>query len=511
MFKKNQHAFSSVVSVNPYNNTYLSGTSSFISEVKSPEFSKEQFIISYLNTKNFITNQISISKNIPDEDLFDAINSKVYDEFALDQAIEYKMQFIETFNNADSENRYFHVFIVDPLTLSTIYQTPVQQLKYIDTIIPVPLLLKSLYSKAIIESDGVHCFIYFQKNDAFVTIYNEQEFLYTRSIKYSFLEMHERFCELYGERVEYEDFISFLAKQNLRDTKSEYKEYILKLYKEIFANINDILTYTKRAFELEKIDQLYIGTQIQTITRLNEIAEVELEIRSYDFSFDYGLKTDIKYIDQLHALMHIYTTIPIEDRYECNFTTFYRPPSFTQRQSGKIILLVAASIFIAFIYPLTYWALTYAQSLQYDILKQDYKELHTKKITREATIKSREADKSKMMILLNQEKNDYLDKKNTLIKIHDVKVNYPMKSKLISYLIKDLNNFDVKLESLLYNEENKVKVFTLNLVTTNDKKVTKLLEYLTKTYGRKFKFSLEQILLKEDSKQYFSKLRVQIL
>jgi hypothetical protein len=511
MRKKHQHTFSSVVSINPYNDTYLSGASSFLTPINSPQFSKEQFIISYLNSKNFITNQISISKSISDEDLFDAINSKVYDEFALDQAIEYKMQFIETFNSVDSENRYFHVFIVDPLTLSTIYQNSIHILKYIDTIIPVPLLLKSLYSKEIIEGDGAHCFIYFQKNDAFVTIYNEQEFLYTRSIKYSFLEMHERFCELYGERIEYEVFIEYVSTSNLRDDNSDYKEYLLKLYKEIFANITDILTYTKRAFEIEKIDQLYIGAQISTVTKLDEIAETELGIRCSDFYFDYGFKSDIKYIDQLHALMYLYSSLESEDKYECNFTIFYRPPTFTQRESGKIIMLVGASLFIAFIYPLTYWSLTYAQSLQYIILQNNYKEIHRTKITREATIKSKEADKLKITTLLNQEKQEYLDKKNTLIKIHDIKVNYPMKAKLLTQLIKDLNKFDVKIDSLSYNEENKLKKFIFNLVSTNDKKVTKLLEYLTKVHENRFKFSLEQILFKEDSKLYFSELKVQIL
>ena len=510
MRKEHQHTFSNIVSINPYNETYINGVSGFLTPTNSPVFSKEQFIISYLNTKSFITNQISISKNIPDEDLFDAINNKVYDEFALDQAIEYKMQFIETFNSVDSENRYFHVFIVDPLTLSTIYQNSLNKLKYIDNIIPVPLLLKSLYSKEIIEGDGAHCFIYFQKNDAFVTIYNEQEFLYTRSIKYSFLEMHERFCELYGERIEYELFIEFISTSNLREDNSDFKIYLLKLYKEIFANINDILTYTKRAFEIEKIDQLYIGAQISTITKLDEIAETELGIRCSDFYFDYGFQSDVKYIDQLHALMHLYGSLDSEDRYECNFTIFYRPPTFTQRQSGKIIILVVASLIIAFIYPFTYWILTYAQSLHYKILQNDYKKVHTTKIVRESTIKSKEADKLKVTTLLNQEKQDYLNKKNTLIKIHDVKVNYPMKAKLLSLLIKELNKFDVKIESVSYNEDNKIKKVIFNLVSTNDKKITKLLEYLTKTYENRFKFSLEQILFKEDSKLYFSELRVQI-
>ncbi len=511
MSKKKQNSFSSVISINPYKNTFLSGIASFLSEISSVEFSKEQFIISYLNNKSFITNQIAISKNIPDEDLSDAINSKVYDEFALDQAIEYKIEYIESFHSVDQENRHFHIFIVDPSVISNTYQTVVNKLKYIDIIIPTPLLLKSLYSKKIIESSSAHCFVYLQENDAFITIYNEQEFVYTKSIKYSFIEMHERFCELFGERIEYDEFIRFISTQRLKNSESEYKGYLIKLYKEIFANINDILTYAKRAFELDKIEQVYIGTQISTLTKLHEIAEAELAIRCNDFYFDYGYKSSTPYIEQLHALMHLYTSLSEEERYQCNFTIFHRPPTFLQRESGKIITLIVGSFIIAFAYPVAYWSLTYAQSLQYSMLEKEYRELHIEKTTREAIVKSREADKVKITTLLNQEKQEYLEKKNTLIKIHAVKVNYPMKAKLFSLLIKDLNQFDVKMSSISYHEDNKSKEMILKLISQNDKQITQLLEYFTKTYDGKFKFSLERIFLKEESSEYLSELKVQLL
>ena len=42
-----QNSFSSVISVNPYKNSYFSGVSSFIKETRSPEFAKDQFAISY--------------------------------------------------------------------------------------------------------------------------------------------------------------------------------------------------------------------------------------------------------------------------------------------------------------------------------------------------------------------------------------------------------------------------------------------------------------------------------
>ena len=240
-----KNSFSSIISVNPYTEEYYTNVSNILNKENKPQYAKEQFVFSYLNTNSYIDNQIQISKNIPDEDVFDAINIKVYDELGLDQTIEYQIQYIETLNDSDDENRYFQVFLVNPSEIDEVFEGVVEKIKYIDLITPSPLLLKALYSKEIIEDSGVHCFIYFEENDAFISIYKDKEFVYTKSLKYSTIEMHERFCELYGERVDYNDFIEFLSTQSLKDTTSDYKEYILKLYKEIFTTINEILTYAK--------------------------------------------------------------------------------------------------------------------------------------------------------------------------------------------------------------------------------------------------------------------------
>jgi len=511
MSKTTRNSFSNVISANPYKNTYFTGMSSFLNETTEPEFSKDTFAIAYLNNQNFINSQISISKNIGEEDLTDAIINKVYDELALDQAVEYDIKFVENYYNPDEENRLFHVFVVDPVILDETYDTVVQAIKYIDVVIPTPLLFKSLYSKEIIEDSGVHCFIYFQENDTFVTVYNEKEFVYTKSIKYSLIEMHERFCELYGERVDYDEFVNFLSTQNLKTTSSSYKSILIKLYKEIFANINDILTYVRRAFDIEKIEHIYIGSQIASVTSLDEIAEVELNVKSSDFNFDYGFESNDVFVDQLHALMHIYTTLPESEKYECNFTVFHRPPKFLQRESGKIIVLIAASFAIAFIYPITYWVLTYAQNVQLELMTSEYKEVHNVKITREANIKSIEADKTHALERLNQEKDDYMNKKNTLVKIHDVKVNYPMKGSLLATLSKDITSYNVKIESLDYNENNDSKKINIDLVSTKDKKITQLIEYLTKIHEGEYQFSLKEISYDKKSKKYFSKLKVKIL
>lgn len=507
-----QHTFLSTLSVNPYKGTCFSGVSGFLTRTLSPEFSKDQFVISCLNTKDFISSFIEISKNIPDEDLYDAISSKAYDELALDQAVEYQIQYIESFRNLNEENRYFHIFIVDPIQLKDIYHNIVAKVKYIDVLIPTPLLIKSLYTQEIIENNGVHCFVYFQESDACITLYSDKEFLYTKSIKYSLMDMHERFCELYGERVEYASFLNFFTKESLRDTKSDYKEFFIKLYKELFAHINDILTYAKRAFEIDKFEHLYVGSRVETFTQLDEMLEVELNVKSSAFNFNFNLETqNNEYVDQVHSLMQVYATLKKSEKYQCNFTIYKRPPAFIKRESGKLILLTAASFALAFAYPISYWIATYALMLQEDLLTHEYNKLHTIKITREATIKTKMADKDKAIALLTQEKKEYSDKKHTLIKIHEVKVDYPMKAKLIAMLTKDLNKFALKVEKINYAQSDKSKYFTLNLISTQDRKVTRLIEYLTKTYEHKFQFKLENISYDEKLKQYFSELKVSIL
>jgi len=506
-----QNSFSSVLSVNPYRNDYYKSVSSFLNEEASPEFTKDQIVISYINTKEFINAQIEISKNIPNEDLYDAIFNKAYDELALDQAVEYKIDFIEIFNTLDEDNRHFNVFIVDPLDITNTFLPVIEQIKYIDVIIPSPLLIKSLYTKNILEKSGAHCFVYFQENDAFLVIYNHQEYTYTKSLKYSFREMHERFCELYGERIEYEDFLKFYSRGNLKETQSDYKAYFIKLYKEIFANINDILTYAKRAFDIEKFEHVYIGSNVDTITKLDEMLEVELEIASSDFTFDYGFESTEHYIDQLQSLMHLYANLSQEERYTCNFTQYQRPPKFIKRDSGKLIMLAAASFVLAFIYPVTYWSLTYAQRLQEDLLKESYKEVHNTRITREATLKNGLADKEKVLALLKREKEDYKNKKNTLVKIHQVKVDYPMKAKLIATITKDLNKYNIRTKSFIYFEDKDGKHLEIQLVASKDKKITQMLAYITKFHEGKLNFKLDKILFDEQTNRYISKLEVTIL
>ncbi len=508
MKKKSEHSFSSVLTINPYTKEYFSATSNFLARNEAPHYAKDQYTISFLNTKSFIHTQISISKNIPEEDLYDALYNKMYDELALDQAVAYQMQYLETFWKVDEEHRYFHLFIVDPEELKETFKDITDAIKYIDTIIPSPLLFKTLYTKEIIEGSHAECFIYIEEHDASVTLYVDKEFLYTKSIKYSLHEIHERFCELYGEQIEYEYFKEFLEKTNLKKSDSPYRLTLIKIYKELFGTINEILTYIKRAYELDNINTLFIGSALYFESKLDEILEAELGIKSQVLEFDYNLESNESYIDQFHSLMYLYTTLREEERYQTNFTLFPRPPKFLKRPSGQIIAISAAALVLALIYPVTYWILAYMQDLRLELLKNEYTEIHTKRVTREATIKNKKAELEKTIALVKKEIQEFQEKKETLKKVKKVKNDYLMKAAALSELTKDLNSYRVKVDSILYEEENDQKVFTLHLVSSKSIKITKLLSHITKKYEERYHFDLDDIFFDPKHKLYFSTLKV---
>ena len=369
------------------------------------------------------------------------------------------------------------------------------------------MLLKTLYTHEIVQGFGAHCYIYFQENDAFFTLYNNQEFVYTKSLKYSFKEMHERFCELLGEQIDPSQFQSLLAHEGLSTENSDYQKYLIKLFGELFLHINDVLTYAKRAYEITNVEDIYIGSQLGSISGLDEYCQTYLGFEAKAFDFSYGFATDT-YIDQVHQLMQLYAKTDKDARYDVNFSVYHRPPPFFQRHSGKLFAVTAASLIVAFAYPVTFWTLGYAESVHKAILEKQYEETHAIKVTREQTINLKLAEKAEVQKLLDAENALFAERKATLIKIHEVKVNYPMKAEIVASLTRDLNRYDVGVSDINYQQDNQDKHFTFSLMAKKDKQITNLVEFLTKNKTSKFSYNIEKIAFDEKSNYYRGDLKV---
>ena len=425
----------------------------------------------------------------------------------LDPTKEYKIEILEIPTPQTDKNRKFHIFVADPDDIKKDFNEVIQKIPYIDIIAPLPLLFKYIYKKEILEDSGVDCFIYFQKNDAFLTIYQEGRYIYSKSLNYSLKEMSERFNEIRGERVDEDEFIRLLSKEGLKTTNFDIQESLMKLFNEIFLNINDILIYAKRTNELDKIDRLFIGSEYGYILGVEEYAQTYLGIKSLELSFDYGFSYNEPFIDEIHKLMQLSALMILQENEEIpSLTIFKRPPPIWQRPSGQLIGVTAASILLSFSYPL--YNIAYNYKLKYDTasLNKQYNKIHKERTDLENRINSLNREKEEIASKIKKQNSVYKQKMSILNSIYNKKVNYPMKGKIIAELSQDLLNFGIKIKNLDSKENNII----IDVISNSDKKITNFIKFISHKKINKYHIETDRIEKENNENRYRSTLKVVI-
>lgn len=493
---------SEIVSIDPLSLVSYSYSKNEIKLHKLEKSDKNSFFISYIQTRDVISATIDISRNIPDSDLKDAIEIKVYDELALDSSIEYAITYLET-DSKDSKNRSYNVFIID-LGLVTARLTPIKdKTHYIDYVTTAPFLIKSLYKKNFIEPDGTHCFVYFQKTDAFLTIYKGGEYVYSKSLHYSLQEINEKFCELIGERVDEEDFYKILTSEGLKSTNSVFQQSLMQLFGEIFLYINDILVFSKRSYNIDIIDRIYIGSAIGPFSGIAEYGKSYLGLESSEFNFSIAINSKEWYIDQLHILMMLNAQTYMENPDDgLNFSIYKRPPPFKQRPAGKLMGVLAASIAVGLAYP-TY-QLCYDTYLNFRL--SGITTAYNKTFQETSDIKQQLAilktEKEKIDGLVSNEISKFEFRKKLLTEIYNKKISYPMKSLVLVEIFQITNKNKCKIESIEF-KQNKLDFFIQN---KSEKKITEFIKDLTAL--KKYKISTDKISKDDNLKLYTSKISI---
>jgi hypothetical protein len=463
-----------------------------------------EFFISYIRTRDVITSTMEVSRSIPDSDLQDAVEIKAYDELGLDTAIEYKISYFEIDTN-DTKDRLLNIFAIDASLVKSQFEPIKNKTRYIDYITTAPYLIRALYQKKLLEESGVHCFVYLQKNDAFLAIYRAGQYLYSKSLRYSLKEISEKFCESIGERVDEEDFYQLLANEGLKLSNPLYQQHLMKLFGEAFLYINDVLIFSKRSYNIDSIDRFYIGTEIGVIGGIDEYSKSYLGLESYDFNFNVAINSKEWYVDQMHILMVIAAQVYFENPEEAeNFTIYKRPPAFSKRPSGRLFGLVGIALLLTLAWP----AYQIGHSVKFDY---DYKQLNQKH-----NVLKKENDQIKEMIAslekekasLNEKRkaqNDRLEfRKKLLNEIHDKKAKYPMKGMIIHELVSLINERGIRVGQIqiLDNE------LTLSLVSRNEKRLTELLKDIS--HHGAYAVSTKEIAKSEDALFYSSDVSVKV-
>ena len=495
-----------IVTLNPYTDKKYIFKRDIFKSLNKHSYNTSNFITSYISNKDLISTTVHLSRNIPNEDIADILDIKAYEELGLDQAISYVISSTEVETSA--EEREFHIFVAQPEVLDELYLPIKEQTKYIDLIVPAPLLYKALYRKEILQDNRTHSFIYFTMHDAFVTFYRNGEFVYSKSLEFSLNQIYDKYCELVGEKINEKDFFSILKSEGLKTANSEYQKNLIKIFSEVFVNINDIIIYTKRAFELETVDHMFIGSVNGPVIGLAEYSENFSGVQSSDLNFNYNVNNDERYIDQLQYLMLLNTLDYIEDEEAVvNLTTFPRPPSFMKRASGQFIITTFAAISVGLAYPLVYLVGSYINDAKIHVLTNE-----NNKLTAESNkYKKILGAKKKEIAVLDKKivnlSKIYTGKTKTLTAIYDKKVNYRLKSETFYTIANDLSKFDVHVDTIYSKND----ILWLSLVSSDDRKLTELIKYISDTHFDELnQIDIELIEKDPESSYYKGLLKVEL-
>ncbi len=502
--EKNRTTYQGIVTIDPYNRRYYRYERDEIQPLSKLAYKRSYYTTALIANKDLITAPVTISKSIEEEDLAGVLEDKAYDELGLDPATEYMIRYREYVG--EGEGRHFQLFVLEEKRYEEIFAPLREELKYIDLILPAPLLYQALYDNGLVERKKVHCYLYFTHYDTTITFYKNGEYLYSKSINYSLRQLYDRYCEIAGKTVDEKQFFRIFQKEGVKTTHLEFQQNLIKLFNEIFITINDVVIYTKRAYKIDVIDQMFIGSELGPISGADEYAQNYLGLYSTSMIFDFKIKSEEWYIDQMHYLMVLGTKRYWEDIEALpNFTQYPRPPAFPKRPSGQFILTMAAALLIASAYPLYFLVASYLLDLNNYKLSSEEKKLAQEVSKYKKILGEKRAEIKKLDSRLSQLSKTYQAKEKTLVSVYDKKVNYRLKSNQFASFAEDLSKYNVHSDEMGNMDDN----YTISLIAQNDQNITGLVKYITGKYHKEIShINIERIAEDRNASVYTGILKV---
>jgi len=495
--KKGNKKAKTVITIDNYTQSNYALKGTILSPQRKLSLKSNFFFVTYLANKDMIIAPIEIGSGIDEEDLEGALENRAYEELGLDPTVEYMIRHLEIPHTGDG--RLFQLFVIEQKRYEEIFGSLRKQVKYIDLIVPAPLLYTTLYDLELVERKGVHCYLYFTRYDTFLTFYRDGEYLYSKSIKYSFEQIYDRYCEMVGETVDEEMFFRTLQKEGMKATQADYQQNIMKLFGEIFISINDIIIYTKRAYELEVIDQMFIGSSLGPIVGLDDYVQNYLGLYSSALEFDFQLETDEWHIDQMQLMMAVSGLEYISTQDIVNLTQYPRPPVFFKRPSGQFVGTTLAVTALALMPPTYYYVMAKANETRNNILQNEKQQLSSEASRYRAILKEKRKKIEELDSRITQLKKTFRGKETTLDSVFKKKVYYRMKSEQIELFAGDMEKYGVKAQKI----ETKNDYYYLSLVSETDQNITKMIRDISEKYNDAISFIDIEMIQKDDNSTFY--------
>lgn len=453
----------------------------------------KEFFITYLPYKDILTATIEINRNTPEDEITDNIVIKTYDDLALDPNDDYKITYIES-PNSSNDSRFYNVFAVNNSLLVGDLSYIAESTKYIDYVAKAPFLMSALYSRNILSPTEIDCFIYLQKDDAFLAIYQNGEYFESRPIRYNLKYIYDKFCELSGNRADEKEFFKKLSTTGIYFENNSERENVIQIFDDMFFYLGDLINSISKINNI-KINNLYFCSDIGHIAGVDAFIEERLGLKSKPFDFSIALnQKNYDDITQLDILMMLSAQDYMANKNDdYNYSPFLRPPPIGQRPVGKLISLCVLAFFGAMAYPAYQYGYGLYNQKVTEQKQAEFNEKDRKRTEISNQLTSLQAKKDEKDKEIKGEEDILNRRTNLLSAMYDKKVNYPLKSRAIY----DISNIINKQNGLLYKIYNKDQNLTFSIRTDSEKKMTELLNDISNS--RRYSVDTELILLDENN------------
>ena len=479
----------SIITVDIYSSKSYKLTNGKFTIAKNLKSSKNDTIVSYLANRDLIIEPVELSKNLPQEHINDIITDRVYEELRLDPAVEYKIYPVKTALRADNDK--YQVLIADKNSLKQTLQPIVKKTKNIDFVIPAPLLYKVLYQNGKLSKDSTDMFIYFGEYDTFITFYHKGEYLYSKSIKFSVQQMYDRFCQLAQDvPLTKEQFRDLLANDGLKNAEDRYRELLISVVNECFLNINDVLIYTKRAYDLQDVKVAYIGFSWGYITGIESYISNYLNLEGKPLSSIYTKEDPKNAIDPMHALMAMSAVESREGLLElANLTPYPKPAPISKRPAGKIMFFSIVTILL-FLSPIIYdYFIGLTTQANNVILAKQEAKLTAIVNDYKRKLKQKREEVKALEKAITKISNLYKHKKGELTTVYDKKFKYKLRSEQLALITNVLKGYSVKSRFIDISDT----VYKIEVESKDEKEITAFIKELV----RKFDKTISNVNIKD--------------
>ena len=436
----------------------------------------------YIPIEHAIFYSFEIEKNVIEKvDLEHFIETKVYEEAGVDETEKYIIKYKIIDSMKDEKIVTVEVIIVPAGFIENGYKDILDETGYIDYISFPAFAYKALYDEQIIQKAN-DLFVVFLYDKVFLTFYNEGKLLSIVTISGGLDKVYEALGKLKIKNFDISVFEKLLTKKGVNSFKyTNAEKAVLDIIQDEFLSlvniVNSQIEKIGLKYNISDIDRIFVTSEYGNIEGLKEYIQkiVGIDTFGFDFYEEYNLDRLSVNPFLFLGMLEAHNAYRNEDQ-EYNFSLFLRKPTFLYRPSGRLFLILFASIIGMGIYP----AYLYFNGMSYEnknhILQSELRKLIVDNAKLSGQIKNLKKQEKNIMAEREKYAKDIAFTKKFIKDIYQFKYSYIPKSSELVDITLLMNKDNVHLNHLNYDNG----VFEINVFSFKDTQIPNLIDDLVK-------------------------------